>query len=193
MGNLYLSCDILSLMSSIRKCTKCGQRISLRKMPHGKWVAFDASTQIAHKCNKKNNPDAKIKDLAKNKVIKEAAEESISIKYEDEPSIAKISEYTEEVTEEPKKVKEIKENINVNEDDTKSMSAEELIKDYKSDNEVREERYTSPAQNEDGGGFFKLILYAGGFFLVMFLLAKAPGAAVGLIFFIIFMFFIFKR
>ena len=180
-------------MSSIRKCTKCGQRISLRKMPHGKWVAFDASTQIAHKCNKKNNPDAKIKDLAKNKVIKEAAEESISIKYEDEPSIAKISEYIEEVTEEPKKVKEIKENINVNEDDTKSMSAEELIQDYKSDNEVREERYTSPAQNEDGGGFFKLILYAGGFFLVMFLLAKAPGAAVGLIFFIIFMFFIFKR
>ena len=180
-------------MSSIRKCTKCGQRISLRKMPHGKWVAFDASTQIAHKCNKKNNPDAKIKDLAKNKVIKEAAEESVSIKYEDEPSIANISEYTEEVTEEPKKVKEIKENINVNEDDTKSMSAEELIKDYKSDNEVREERYTSPAQNEDGGGFFKLILYAGGFFLVMFLLAQAPGAAVGLIFFIIFMFFIFKR
>ena len=109
------------------------------------------------------------------------------------PSIANISEYTEEVTEEPKKVKEIKENINVNEDDTKSMSAEELIKDYKSDNEVREERYTSPAQNEDGGGFFKLILYAGGFFLVMFLLAQAPGAAVGLIFFIIFMFFIFMR
>ena len=49
-------------MSSIRKCTKCGQRISLRKMPHGKWVAFDASTQIAHKCNKKNNPDANGKE-----------------------------------------------------------------------------------------------------------------------------------
>ena len=85
-------------MSSIRKCIKCGQRISLRKMPHGKWVAFDASTQIAHKCNKKNNPDVNIKNLAKNKFIKEATEESISIKYEDEPSIAKISEYTEEVT-----------------------------------------------------------------------------------------------
>jgi Flp pilus assembly protein TadB len=181
-------------MSSIRKCTKCGQQISLRKMPHGKWVAFDSSTQIAHKCHKKNNPDAKIKDLAKNKIIKEANDESISIKYEDEPSSANISEYIEEVTEEPRKVKkEIKENINVNEDSTQSMSAEELIKDYKSDNEVREERHTSPAQNEDGGSFFKLILYAGGFFLVMFLLAKAPGAAVGLIFFIIFMFFIFKR
>ena len=163
-------------------------------MPHGKWVAFDASTQIAHKCHKKNNPDAKIKDLAKSKIIKDANEDSISIKYEDEPSSAKISEYIEEVTVEPKKVKkEIKENINDNEDSTQSMSAEELIKDYKSDNEVRDERYTSPTQNEDGGGFFKIILYAGGFFLVMFLLAKAPGAAVGLIFFIIFMFFIFKR
>ena len=162
-------------------------------MPHGKWVAFDASTQIAHKCNKKNNPDAKIKDLAKNKVIKEAAEESISIKYEDEPSIAKISEYTEEVTEELKQVKEIKENINVNEDDAKSMSAEELIKDYKSDNEVREERYTSPAQNEDGGGFFKLILYGAGFFIVIFLLAKAPGAVVGFIVLAFFIFILAKR
>ena len=180
-------------MSSIRKCTKCGQRISLRKMPHGKWVAFDASTQIAHKCNKKNNPDAKIKDLAKNKVIKEASEESISIKYEDEPSFAKISEYTEEVTEEPKQVKEIKENINVNEDDAKSMSAEELIKDYKSDNEVREERYTSPVQNEDGGGFFKLILYGAGFFIVIFLLAKAPGAVVGFIVLAFFIFILAKR
>ena len=180
-------------MSSIRKCTKCGQRISLRKMPHGKWVAFDASTQIAHKCNKKNNPDANIKDLAKDKVIKEAAEESISIKYEDEPSSAKTSEYVDKNILEPKKKEEIKENINVTEDDTKGMSAEELIKDYKSDNAVREEKYTAPLQSGDNGGFFKLILYAGGFFLVMFLLAKAPGAAIGLIFFVIFIFFIFKR
>ncbi len=193
MGNLYLSCDILSLMSSIRKCTKCGQRISLRKMPHGKWVAFDASTQIAHKCNKKNNPDSKIKDLAKNKIIKEANEESISIKYEDEPTSAKISEYIEEVTEEPKKVKEIKENINVNEDDTKNMSAEELIKDYKSDNEVREEKYSHTSQSDNSGGFFKLILYGAGFFLVMFLLAKAPGAIVGFIVLAFFIFFIAKR
>ena len=181
-------------MSSIRKCTKCGQRISLRKMPHGKWVAFDASTQIAHKCHKKNNPDAKIKDLVKNKIIKEANEESISIKYEDEPSSAKISEYIEEVTVEPKKVKkEIKENINANEDSTQSMSAEELIKDYKSDNVVREQRYVSPTQTGDGGGFFKIILYIGGFFLVSYLIALVPSAAVGLIFFIIFIFFAFKR
>ena len=75
-------------------------------MPHGKWVAFDASTQIAHKCNKKNNPDAKIKDLAKDKVIKEAAGESILIKYEDEPSSTKISEYIKENNVESKKIKE---------------------------------------------------------------------------------------
>jgi len=165
-------------------------------MPHGKWVAFDASTQIAHKCNKKNNPDAIIKNLAKDKVINEAAEESISIKYEDEPSSTKTSEYLKENIVEIKKIKEeIKENKNatVTEDDTKSMSAEELIKDYKSDNVVREQRYTSPAQTGDGSGFFKLILYAGGFFLVMFLLAKAPAGVIGLIFFVLFIVFIFKR
>ena len=163
-------------------------------MPHGKWVAFDASTQIAHKCHKKNNPDAKIKDLAKNKIIKEANEESISIKYEDEPSSAKISEYIEEVTVEPKKVKkEIKENINANEDSTQSMSAEELIKDYKSNNVVREQRYVPPAQTGDAGGFFKLILYAGGFFLVIFLLANAPAGVIGLICFVLFIVFIYKR
>ncbi len=181
-------------MSSIRKCTKCGQRISLRKMPHGKWVAFDASTQIAHKCNRKNNPDTKIKDLAKNKVIKEAAEESISIKYEDEPSSTKTSEDIKENSVEIKKIKEeIKENKNSTDDYTKSISAEELIKDYKSDNVVREQGYTTPAQTGDGGGFFKLILYAGGFFLVMFLLAKAPAGVIGLIFFVLFIVFIFKR
>ena len=87
--------------------------------------------------------------------------------------------------------KEIKENVN--EDDAKSMSAEELIKDYKSDNEVREERYTSPVQNEDGGGFFKLILYGAGFFIVIFLLAKAPGAVVGFIVLAFFIFILAKR
>jgi len=165
-------------------------------MPHGKWVAFDASTQIAHKCHKKNNSDAKIKDLAKNKIIKEANEESISIKYEDEPSSAEISEYIEEVTVEPKKIKkEINENINANanEDSTQSMSAEELIKDYKSDNVVREQRYVPPAQTSDAGGFFKLILYAGGFFLVIFLLANAPAGVIGLICFVLFIVFIYKR
>lgn len=180
-------------MSSIRKCIKCGQRISLRKMPHGKWVAFDASTQIAHKCNKKNNPDANIKDLAKNKFIKEATEESISIKYEDEPASLKTTRYEEEKYEEPNKTKkEIKKNIDIVEDNSKEISAEELIKDYKPDNLALEEKYSHTSQS-DYGGFFKLILYGAGFFLVMFLLAKAPGAIVGFIVLAFFIFLIAKR
>ncbi len=181
-------------MSSIRKCIKCGQRISLRKMPHGKWVAFDASTQIAHKCNKKNNPDANIKDLAKNKFIKEAAGESISIKYEEEPTSLETSKYEEEKYEKPNKIKEeIKKNINIVEDNSKEITAEELIKDYKPDNLVREEKYSHRSQSDNNGSFFKLILYAAGFFLVMFLLAKAPGAIVGFIVLAFFIFLIAKR
>lgn len=181
-------------MSSIRKCTKCGQRISLRKMPHGKWVAFDASTQIAHKCYKKNNPETKIKDLVKDNSIKKTADESISIKYDDEPTPIKATEYVEEIIEQPKKVKaDIKENINLIDDKQNTITAEELIKDYKPENIVREERYIPASQSSGGADFFKFILYAGGFFLVIFLLAKAPGAIVGLIFLIFFMVFIFKR
>ena len=32
-------------MSYTRDCKTCGQRISLRQMPDGQWVAFDVSTQ----------------------------------------------------------------------------------------------------------------------------------------------------
>jgi len=171
-------------------------------MPHGKWVAFDASTQIAHKCNRKNNPDIKIKDLAKNKVIKQVADEGISIKYEDEPTSFKTSKYDEEKYEEPNKTKEeIKKNIDIVEDNSKEISAEELIRDYKPDNLVREEKYSHRSQSENSGSFFsdnsgnffKLILYGAGFFLVIFLLAKAPSAIVGFIVLAFFIFLIAKR
>jgi hypothetical protein len=39
-------------MSYIKNCTKCGQKISLREMSHGQWVAFDASTDKPHKHGK---------------------------------------------------------------------------------------------------------------------------------------------
>ena len=39
-------------MSYIKSCTKCGQKISLREMSHGQWVAFDASTDKPHKHGK---------------------------------------------------------------------------------------------------------------------------------------------
>ena len=41
-------------MSYIKNCKICGQRISLREMRSGQWVAFDANTDIPHKHNKRN-------------------------------------------------------------------------------------------------------------------------------------------
>ena len=35
-------------MSYIRRCNICGQRISMREMPAGQWVAFDPSTDHPH-------------------------------------------------------------------------------------------------------------------------------------------------
>ena len=39
-------------MSYIKSCTKCGERISLREMSHGQWVAFDANSDKPHKHGK---------------------------------------------------------------------------------------------------------------------------------------------
>ena len=48
-------------MSYTRPCNTCGERISLREMPHGQWVAFDVSTEEAHVCGVKNEPDVSVK------------------------------------------------------------------------------------------------------------------------------------
>ena len=42
-------------MSLIVNCNYCGERISLRKMPHGKHVPFNANTDDQHKCRKSNS------------------------------------------------------------------------------------------------------------------------------------------
>ena len=42
-------------MSYIRYCDTCGSKISLRKMGHGKFVAFDAGTDTPHKHNRKKS------------------------------------------------------------------------------------------------------------------------------------------
>ena len=39
-------------MSYIKNCTVCGERISLREMSHGQWVAFDVNTDKPHKHKK---------------------------------------------------------------------------------------------------------------------------------------------
>lgn len=58
-------------MASIRPCNKCGQRISIRQMPHGQWVAFDVATDDQHKCIKR-----KTKEIPKNKkALKKSSDE----------------------------------------------------------------------------------------------------------------------
>ena len=68
-------------MAYIRPCNKCGQRISMRSMRAGQWVAFDASTDKPHKCGKKNKEDPNIKELAKQK-NKEPEPDNIDLGYE---------------------------------------------------------------------------------------------------------------
>ena len=71
-------------MAYIRPCNKCGQRISMREMRAGQWVAFDVSTEQPHKCGKKNKADPKIIKLAKEKSkIKENGSEGIDLGYDD--------------------------------------------------------------------------------------------------------------
>ena len=58
-------------MASIRPCNKCGQRISIRQMPHGQWVAFDVATDDQHKCIKR-----KAREIPKKKkALKKSNEE----------------------------------------------------------------------------------------------------------------------
>ena len=44
-------------MSYTRDCKTCGQRISLRQMPDGQWVAFDVSTQNVHEHYKETSAE----------------------------------------------------------------------------------------------------------------------------------------
>ena len=46
-------------MSYVKKCNVCGQRISLREMQNGQWVAFDVNTDSVHKHGKRS----KVKNL----------------------------------------------------------------------------------------------------------------------------------
>jgi hypothetical protein len=68
-------------MSYTRPCTKCGERISLRQMPAGQWVAFDVSTEESHVCGVKNKPDISVKLKGKKKP--KQVNDSIDLGYED--------------------------------------------------------------------------------------------------------------
>ena len=68
-------------MSYTRPCNKCGERISLRQMPAGQWVAFDVSTEESHVCGVKNKPDISVKLKSKKKP--KQVNDSIDLGYED--------------------------------------------------------------------------------------------------------------
>ena len=68
-------------MSYTRPCSKCGERISLRQMPAGQWVAFDVSTEESHICGVKNKPDISVKLKGKKKL--KQVNDSIDLGYED--------------------------------------------------------------------------------------------------------------
>ena len=48
-------------MSLIVDCRFCGERISLRKMPHGKHVPFDVHTDDQHKCTQSKSKKKVVK------------------------------------------------------------------------------------------------------------------------------------
>ena len=52
-------------MSLIVDCKFCGERISLRKMPHGKHVPFDANTDNQHSCQKSKKQTKQTKKQTK--------------------------------------------------------------------------------------------------------------------------------
>ena len=52
-------------MSLIVDCRFCGERISLRKMPHGKHVPFDANTDDQHNCQKSKKQKKQTKKQTK--------------------------------------------------------------------------------------------------------------------------------
>ena len=52
-------------MSLIVDCKFCGERISLRKMPHGKHVPFDANTDDQHNCQKSKKQKKQTKKQTK--------------------------------------------------------------------------------------------------------------------------------
>jgi len=64
-------------MSLIVDCRFCGERISLRKMPHGKHVPFDVHTDDQHKCTESKSKKKAVKKITKQKkVIAKKTEES---------------------------------------------------------------------------------------------------------------------
>lgn len=74
---------IVFYMSYTRPCNKCGERISLRQMPAGQWVAFDVLTEETHVCGVKNKPHVSVKLKGKKKAKIKEDDEDFGIKIDD--------------------------------------------------------------------------------------------------------------
>ena len=79
-------------MSYVRNCKKCGQRISLRQMPGGHWVAFEVRSDMPHECFKGNSKtnnfskeERKMEVYETREIIKQAisSKKAIKIFYQD--------------------------------------------------------------------------------------------------------------
>ena len=70
-------------MSLIVDCKFCGERISLRKMPHGKHVPFDANTDDQHSCQKSKKQKKQTKKQIKKIKSKSNNDSDSSITNED--------------------------------------------------------------------------------------------------------------
>ena len=66
-------------MSLIRECRICGQRVSFRKMPHGKYVCFDVKTNNKHMHSKS--------EVNKFKKIEDKNQKAIEIKNDDKETL----------------------------------------------------------------------------------------------------------
>ena len=94
-------------MAYTRPCNKCGQRISLREMPHGQWVAFDVSTEESHVCGVEHEPDVAVKLKGKNKsrTKEDEDDEEIVLKRHGKNVSHEDEEYNKEIK---KKLEEVK-------------------------------------------------------------------------------------
>ena len=65
-------------MSLIVDCKFCGERISLRKMPHGKHVPFDANTDDQHSCQKSKKQKKQTKKIKSKSKFNNESDSSIT-------------------------------------------------------------------------------------------------------------------
>ena len=65
-------------MALITDCRVCGEKISLRKMRAGQYVAFEVGTDVQHEHVKKKSPSKTKKQSEQKKIIEDKADQSES-------------------------------------------------------------------------------------------------------------------